>query len=161
MGKVLRGENASPCTAAKFYVAIVQAVLLYGSESWTLSPALLARLEGFYIHSCSWMCEKNVPVRGSGGSWDYPRLGRVLRECGLWPIEVYIRRHHATIAEHIVCHPIFAECEEGEQYGSPRHSFWWEQELTLDEDSLISGYSSDGSASSQSLSSSAGDMTDG
>jgi hypothetical protein len=31
VGKVLRGENTPPTVAAKFYLAVVQAVLLYGS----------------------------------------------------------------------------------------------------------------------------------
>ena len=105
---------------------------------------------------------ENVPVRGLGGRWEYPRSDKVLKECGLREIEVYVRRRRATIAEHIACRPIFAECEKGERKrGSPRHSFWWEQELTLDEDALTSGYSSDGSNSSQSSSSFAGDVSDG
>jgi hypothetical protein len=33
VGQVLRSENAPPCVAAKFYKAIVHAVLLYGSKT--------------------------------------------------------------------------------------------------------------------------------
>ena len=33
VGQVLCGENTSPKVAAKFYKAVVQAVLLYGSET--------------------------------------------------------------------------------------------------------------------------------
>ncbi len=36
VGKVLRGENMSPTVAAKFYLAVVQAVLLYGSKMWVI-----------------------------------------------------------------------------------------------------------------------------
>jgi hypothetical protein len=42
VGQVLRGENVAPCVAAKFYKAVVQSVLLYGSETW---------LEGFHIRA--------------------------------------------------------------------------------------------------------------
>jgi hypothetical protein len=38
-----------PWVSAKFYKAIVQSVLLYGSETWVLSPAVMARLKGFHI----------------------------------------------------------------------------------------------------------------
>ncbi len=38
VGKVLWGENTSPTIAAKFYLAVVQAVLLYGSKKWVISP---------------------------------------------------------------------------------------------------------------------------
>jgi hypothetical protein len=46
VGQVLRSKNATPRVAAKFYKAVVQAVLLYGSETWNLTKAILARLEG-------------------------------------------------------------------------------------------------------------------
>jgi hypothetical protein len=45
--KVLRGENTSLIVAAKFYLAVVQAILLYGSEMWVISPQAMARLEEF------------------------------------------------------------------------------------------------------------------
>ncbi len=45
VGQVLRKENAPPQVSAKFYKAIVQSVLLYGSKTWVLSTASLARLE--------------------------------------------------------------------------------------------------------------------
>ncbi len=60
----LRRENAPPRVSAKFYKAIVQSVLLYGSETWVLSPAVMARLEGFHIRAAYWMAKKHVPRRG-------------------------------------------------------------------------------------------------
>jgi hypothetical protein len=47
--QVLRSKNTTPCVAAKFYKAVVQAVLLYGSKTWNLTKAVLARLEGFHV----------------------------------------------------------------------------------------------------------------
>ena len=55
VGQVLRGENTTPRVAAKFYKAVVQAILLYGSETWNLSKTALARLEGFHIRAAYWM----------------------------------------------------------------------------------------------------------
>jgi hypothetical protein len=49
VGQVLRSENTTPWVAAKFYKAVVQAVLLYGSKTWNLTKAVLARLEGFHV----------------------------------------------------------------------------------------------------------------
>jgi hypothetical protein len=48
VGQVLHGENATPWVAAKFYKAVVQAILLYGSKTWNLTASALARLEGFH-----------------------------------------------------------------------------------------------------------------
>jgi hypothetical protein len=49
IGKVLRSENPTPLVAAKFYKAIVQAVLHYGTKMWNLTNAVQARLEGFQV----------------------------------------------------------------------------------------------------------------
>jgi hypothetical protein len=49
VGKVLRSKNTTPRVAAKFYKAVVQAVLLHGSKMWNLMKAVLARLEGFHV----------------------------------------------------------------------------------------------------------------
>ncbi len=37
VGQVLRSKNVTPSVAARFYQAIVQAILLYGSETWVLT----------------------------------------------------------------------------------------------------------------------------
>jgi hypothetical protein len=51
VGQVLQRENVPPRVSAKFSKAIVQSVLLYGRETWVLSPAVLARLEGFHTRT--------------------------------------------------------------------------------------------------------------
>ncbi len=51
VGQVLRVENVPPRVAVKFYKAVVQAVLLYGSKTWVLSTTALASLEGFHIRA--------------------------------------------------------------------------------------------------------------
>ena len=61
VGQVLRKENAPPRVSAKFYKAIVQSVLLYGSETWVLSTAALARLEGFHLRAAYRMAKEHVP----------------------------------------------------------------------------------------------------
>jgi hypothetical protein len=52
---LLRAENASPKVSGVFYKATVQAVLLFGSEMWKLSPLNLKSLEGFHIRAARWM----------------------------------------------------------------------------------------------------------
>ena len=60
----MRKENAPPQVSAKFYKAIVQSVLLYGSKTWVLSTASLARLEGFHLRAAYRMAKKHVPRLG-------------------------------------------------------------------------------------------------
>ena len=48
-GQVLWSKNALSFIAVWFYQAIVQAILLYGSETWVISRTALARVKGFHI----------------------------------------------------------------------------------------------------------------
>ena len=133
VGQVLRGENAAPRVAAKFYKAVVQSVLLYGSETWNLTETVLARLEGFHIRAAYRMARVHKPRKGLFGNWIYPSTKDVLKECGLHSVKEYINTRRATIAMYVVNRPIFRECQEGERRrGSMPRRWWWEQELGLD-----------------------------
>jgi hypothetical protein len=71
VGQVLHTENVVPCIAAKFYKAVVQAVLLYGRETWVLSKPALASLEGFHICMAYHMAKVNKPKQGQNQGWIY------------------------------------------------------------------------------------------
>ena len=49
--RLLRGENMKPRVCGMFFKAVVQAVLLYGSETWVLNDSAMRCLEGFYYHA--------------------------------------------------------------------------------------------------------------
>jgi hypothetical protein len=90
VGQVLRGENAMPWVAAKFYKSVVKASLLYGSKTWNLTGYTLARLEGFHIHVAYRMAWEHQRRRGANRIWVYPKLADVLEECGMQTIAEYI-----------------------------------------------------------------------
>ena len=69
VGQVLRSKNALPFVAARFYQAIVQAILLYRSETWVISETALARFEGFHIRAAYWMAKKYKPKCGPSNVW--------------------------------------------------------------------------------------------
>ncbi len=50
---VLRAENAALQVCGVFYKATVMSVLLFGSETWSLVPGTLKRLDGFH-HRAAW-----------------------------------------------------------------------------------------------------------
>ena len=130
IGQVLHKENAPPRVSTKFYKAIVQSILLYGSETWTLSPAALARLEGFHIHAAYRMAKEHVPRRGPHQQWVYPPSDKVLEECGIHTIEHYIDVRRETIAKYVVDCSIYAECKETDRRrGSVPWRWWWEQRM--------------------------------
>jgi hypothetical protein len=113
--KVLRGENTSPTVAAKFYLAVVQAVLLYGSEAWVISLQAMARLEGFHIRAAWRMAQRHKPRRGPWKEWIYPKSEDVLKECRMTTIAEYVHIHRQTIAVYVATRPILPECRQGEQ----------------------------------------------
>ena len=101
ISRVLRAENASPQTCGMFYKATVQAVLLYGSETWNLSPSSQKRLEGFHIRA-AWRMSGLRPEKKPDGSWTYPRSADVLEACGLYTIAHYMDVRRQTVANFIV-----------------------------------------------------------
>jgi hypothetical protein len=88
--QVLHEENIIPWVAAKFYMAVIQAILLYGSETWNLMGSALARLEGFHICVVFRMAWEHRPRQGANRIWVYPKSVDVLEECGMWTIVEYI-----------------------------------------------------------------------
>ena len=100
--QVLRSENATPRVAAKFYKAVGQAVLLYGSKRWNLTKAILAWLEGFHVQAAYRMAQVHWPKLVAGNQWVYPKMSDVLEECGMATMQHYIQKRGATIAIYIL-----------------------------------------------------------
>ena len=135
LSRVLRRENASPRTSGRFFQAVVQSVLLYGSESWDLRGALLKQLRGFQLRAAWRMCREHRPQLDEEGKWRYPSRGDVLAEAGLKDIEEYITARCATVARFIAGRPVFESCVSGERRrGTMPRQYWWEQPLGLEDD---------------------------
>ncbi len=98
---VLRAENASPRTSGMFYKATVQAVLLYGSEMWSLPPSCIKQLEGSHIRAV-WQISGLRPEKKPNGSWSYPCLVDVLEKASLETISHYMGICQQTVANFIV-----------------------------------------------------------
>ena len=58
-----------------------------------------------------------------------------LEATGLWPMKEYIRRQQATIAEYIANHPMYELCTGEERImGSSRFLWWWDQDISQEEE---------------------------
>jgi hypothetical protein len=77
VSQVLRSENASPKVCGVFYKATIQAVLLFGSETWNLGPLGMACLEGFHLRA-AWQMSGTWPWKRPDSMWKYPNLEKVL-----------------------------------------------------------------------------------
>ena len=90
MSPILRADIANPKVMAWFYLAVVQAILLYGSKSWVISHGTLRRLETFHARCARHMAHQHIRRRPDG-TWEYPSTAQVLDLCGLSPISTYIQ----------------------------------------------------------------------
>ncbi len=132
VSRVLRAENAAAGTCGMFYKATMQAILLFGSETWSLSPTSMKRLEGFHIHA-AWRMSGLRPERKANGSWSYPRSKDVLEAAGLQTIAHYMDVRRQTVANFIVNRPIWELCAgAARRRGSPIRPFWWDHPMDLD-----------------------------
>ena len=97
---VLKRVGAKARVMARFYLAVVQAVLLYGSDSWTISKRNLAKLNVFHRRAVRHMTGQHIR-KGDDGSWSYPDHEILLEKCRLLPIEAYITRRRATLRKYL------------------------------------------------------------
>ena len=134
LSRVLRKENASAKVSGMFYKATVQAVLLFGSETWVMTPALLRGLEGFHVRAARRMTGM-MPRKKYDGSWVYPDSAKVLEAAGMRSIAHYVGVRRAHILQYIAGRPIYELCMEAKRKrGTGRKTFWFEQEMILEED---------------------------
>ena len=90
-------------------MAVVQVVLLFGSETWVLTPRLEKDLAGFQHRSAQRMAGMG-PKRQPDRMWVYPPIGVALAMVGLWEIGLYIARCQNMVAQYIVTRPIMELC---------------------------------------------------
>ena len=124
--RILSADRSDCKTMSKFYLSIVQAVLLYGCAFWVLTDRLLLRLERFHLRCARWLCHRHIR-RNADGTWEHPDSQEVLDACGLSPISTYIAKrrtkllHYATASS-----PLYQRCLESQAVDATRHQLlWW------------------------------------
>ena len=100
IARVLCHSGVPPRVMGYFYKTIVQAVLLYGSETWALSRRMLKLLESFHHHCARCLTGRHIrPITSPQGitTWEYPDTATTLELAGLETMTTYIKRRRATI----------------------------------------------------------------
>ena len=100
IAKILKREGANAKTMGRFYLAVVQAVLLYGSGSWTVTRRDLKKLESFHLRAVRHMTGSHI--RCVNDEWEYPNHNYLLNKCRLHPIEKYIERRRGTLMKYFM-----------------------------------------------------------
>jgi hypothetical protein len=99
MFRILSRDTADSRVMGCFYLAVVQAKLLYGSETWVLSQRLLKHLESFH-NRCARAIAHRPIQRHADGTWEHPPTNEVLNDCGLSDINTYIARRKTRLLMH-------------------------------------------------------------
>jgi hypothetical protein len=100
-----------------FYKAVIQTVLLYGSETWVLTPRMLSKLERFHQQIARRLTGRAPVYLRREGQWKYSPLGDDTEEAGLFSIDEYITCHRNRIAEFVDTRPLIVVCKEMESLG--------------------------------------------
>ena len=79
------------------YNTVVQAVLLYGSDTWVVTGSMNNVIE--ILHH--WVAIRSTGVmtqRKTSRKWEWPLVAETLENAVLWPIKEYIQQRNATKA---------------------------------------------------------------
>ena len=98
--KILKREGANAKCMARFYITVVQSVLLYGADSWTVSKKDHNKLQSFHRRATRYITGMYIRLVDSE-RWEYPEHDEVLQKCGLFPIETYIQRRRGTLRKYM------------------------------------------------------------
>ena len=119
-------EGAHRITSGRFCV-VVQAVLMFGLETWEMTSRMEKALEGFHLRAICKMVGM-VPKNQQDGTCVCPPIGAVLATVGMDKIGMYIACCQNMVTKYIATLPIMDLCLVAEQNPGLRLSRqWWEQ----------------------------------
>ena len=93
--RVLGREGTDYRILGRIYVEVVQEVLLYGSETWVMTPHIGGALSGSH-HRVTRRLMGRRPQRESDRRWIYPPLTEVMEEACLQEVDTYVYLCHNT-----------------------------------------------------------------
>lgn len=126
LGRILSQEGANPASMASVYKAVVQAVLLYGAESWVLTLAMEKKLQSFHRRCARFITGQHIR-QNPDESWTCPSSKTVLKQAGLWTIQEYIQRRRSTVLRFAQSRPIYQRCVASRPLSScPSQRVWWQ-----------------------------------
>jgi hypothetical protein len=112
ISRILRREGATSKISTMFYKAVIQKILLFGSESWVLAPIMLGKLEGFHQQIARWLTSRAPVYLRSEGTWQYHPLGNAMEEACLYIMNEYITRRRNKMVDYVKTRPLYNMCLE-------------------------------------------------
>ena len=81
---------------SRFYITIVQSVLLYGAETQVLNEKYLKILNSFH-NKCTRFIAKKYIKKLEDNTWEYLNTEEVLKECDVGKIEDYVKKKEGKV----------------------------------------------------------------
>ena len=122
--RILIREGADKRISGTFFKAVVQQVLLFGAETWVLTPRIERALDSF-MHGSARRITGRQPHTGWDGKCYYPYLAGAMKETGFTDIRNSITNRQNTVAQYIATRPLLDLCEQTTRSGGARVSRWW------------------------------------
>ena len=94
---ILSREGATKRVSGNFFMAIVQQVLLFGAETWVVSPMMERALSAF-LHGAARRLTGRQPRIGRDGEWHYPSREGAMEEAGLTDIRKSLQRRQNKVS---------------------------------------------------------------
>ena len=127
--RILVREGADPRVSGMFFKTVFQAVLLFGSETWVLTPHMEWDMDSFQ-HRFPRRITGSHPRRWGEGGWEYPPLTSAMEETVSKETGVYIQKRQNTAAQYIATRPILNLCERSVwRLGAWVSRRWWKQKV--------------------------------
>ena len=98
MSRILSREGAKPRVFGFFFKAVVQAVLIFGLDTWVVTPGMGKALGGFHTQVMRRLTVR-LPLRTLDRKWRYTSAATDREEAGFLTMEEYIRRRQNTVAQ--------------------------------------------------------------
>ena len=108
--RIISREGATKRVSVNFVKAVVRQVLLFGAETWVVSPRMERALSAF-IHGAARRLTGRHQWRGWDGKWFYTSLEGGMKEVGLTDFRTSINRRQNTVAQYIATRPLLDLCE--------------------------------------------------
>ena len=120
---VLRSEGVRPKTMGYFYKAVVQAILLYGSETWVVSDSLMKWLRSYHSRIARYLVTGKHIRQNADVLWFCPPTTGVLEEASLETVDKYIKRRRDTVRNFVMFRPLYDICRQ--LTAITNRAVWW------------------------------------
>jgi hypothetical protein len=132
ISRVLKRDGASQRAFARFYLVIVNTVLLYASDTWVVTQHMQDMLEAFHNRCARHITRRYIRYVDATEEWITPSTEGVLREAGLKPIMHYVcKRRNGLLSRFLSNRTIYAECQAAPKPTRHRPTFWKQDDYEI------------------------------